>query len=74
MDDVDAELDRKRISFLLEYLEGRTQTFVTTSKENFVQQFIARANVYEVNEGEAFERTAHEIGVVSATTTGTESV
>src|SRR5438105_1790492 len=28
MDDVDAELDRKRIDHLLEYLEGRTQTFV----------------------------------------------
>src|SRR5437870_11690475 len=32
IDDVDAELDRIRIERLLEYLEGRTQTFVTTSK------------------------------------------
>src|SRR5439155_18961262 len=32
VDDVDAELDEKRIKRLLEYLEGRTQTFITTSK------------------------------------------
>ena len=32
IDDVDAELDEKRIGSLLEYLEGRTQTFITTSK------------------------------------------
>ncbi len=51
IDDVDAELDRKRISYLLEYLEGRTQTFITTSKESLVEQFIARANVHQVKEG-----------------------
>jgi recombinational DNA repair ATPase RecF len=51
MDDVDAELDGKRISHLLEYLEGRTQTFVTTSKEELVKQFAARASVHEVLDG-----------------------
>jgi DNA replication and repair protein RecF len=51
IDDVDAELDRKRISYLLEYLEGRTQTFITTSKESLVEQFVARANVYQVSNG-----------------------
>ncbi|HEX8845725.1 MAG TPA: DNA replication/repair protein RecF [Pyrinomonadaceae bacterium] len=51
IDDVDAELDRKRISYLLEYLEGRTQTFITTSKESLVQEFIARASVYQVSNG-----------------------
>jgi DNA replication and repair protein RecF len=51
IDDVDAELDRKRISYLLEYLEGRTQTFITTSKESLVEQFVARANVYHVSNG-----------------------
>ena len=51
IDDVDAELDRKRISYLLEYLEGRTQTFTTTSKESLVEQFVARANVYQVSNG-----------------------
>ena len=43
MDDVDAELDRKRIGHLLEYLEGRTQTFITTSKESLVEEFAAHA-------------------------------
>jgi DNA replication and repair protein RecF len=51
IDDVDAELDRKRINCLLEYLEGRTQTFITTSKESLVEQFITKANVYRVNKG-----------------------
>ncbi|HEX8136412.1 MAG TPA: DNA replication and repair protein RecF [Pyrinomonadaceae bacterium] len=51
IDDVDAELDGKRIKFLLEYLDGRTQTFITTSKESLVEQFVARANVYEVWDG-----------------------
>jgi DNA replication and repair protein RecF len=58
IDDVDAELDRKRISNLLEYLEGRTQTFITTSKESLVEQFTARANLYEVGDGAARDNTA----------------
>src|ERR1044072_4598094 len=33
MDDVDAELDQRRIGHLLEYLEGRTQTFITTKND-----------------------------------------
>ncbi|MBA3768471.1 MAG: DNA replication/repair protein RecF [Acidobacteria bacterium] len=53
LDDVDAELDRKRIKQLLEYLEGRTQTFVTTSKESLVQEYAARAKVFEVRDGVA---------------------
>jgi len=51
LDDVDAELDRKRMNRLLEYLEGRTQTFMTTSKEQLVQQYAARADVFEVRDG-----------------------
>jgi DNA replication and repair protein RecF len=51
IDDVDAELDRKRIGYLLEYLEGRTQTFVTTSKESLVEQFVARARIYQIEAG-----------------------
>lgn len=53
MDDVDAELDRRRIGHLLEYLEGRTQTFITTSKEGLIGEFAARAEVFEVRAGEA---------------------
>lgn len=55
LDDVDAELDRKRVSRLLEYLEGRTQTFVTTSKESLVEQYAARAGVFEISNGVAAE-------------------
>ncbi len=52
VDDVDAELDEKRIKQLLEYLEGRTQTFITTSKRSHVQEFLSRASVYEIEGGE----------------------
>src|SRR5688572_893199 len=51
IDDVDAELDGKRINYLLEYLDGRTQTFVTTSKESHLQQFLPRANAYLIEGG-----------------------
>lgn len=53
VDDVDAELDEKRIKRLLEYLEGRTQTFITTSKRSHVEGFLSKANVHEIVEGEA---------------------
>src|SRR6185312_14305700 len=51
IDDVDAELDEKRIGNLLEYLEGRTQTFITTSKSSHVGKFFSQAIVYEIEEG-----------------------
>ena len=58
IDDVDAELDGSRIERLLEYLDGRTQTFVTTSKRNYFERFSRKANFYEVQEGEAIPETA----------------
>ena len=51
IDDVDAELDEGRIKRLLEYLENRTQTFITTSKRSHVEGFFSRANVYEIDDG-----------------------
>ena len=51
IDDVDAELDEGRIRHLLEYLESRTQTFITTSKRSHVEGFFSRANVYEIEDG-----------------------
>jgi DNA replication and repair protein RecF len=73
IDDVDAELDRKRISYLLEYLEGRTQTFITTSKESLVEQFIARANVYRVSDGRVvIEGAGTEL--ISSIQSGLESI
>jgi DNA replication and repair protein RecF len=55
VDDVDAELDENRIRRLLEYLEGRTQTFITTSKRSHIAGFISKANVYEIAAGEAVQ-------------------
>ena len=51
IDDVDAELDEGRIRHLLDYLENRTQTFITTSKRQYVEGFFSRANVYEIEDG-----------------------
>ena len=53
LDDIDAELDYKRIGQLLEYLDGKTQTFVTTSKESFVEKFAANAAIFRVVGGTA---------------------
>ncbi len=54
LDDIDAELDYTRIARLLEYLSDKTQTFVTTSKESFVEKFGANATVFRVESGRAF--------------------
>jgi DNA replication and repair protein RecF len=72
VDDVDAELDQKRINRLLEYLEGRTQTFITTSKRSHVQGFLSKANVHEIVEGQA--RSAEvKVNTFSAAAVATES-
>ena len=51
LDDIDAELDYRRIGQLLEYLSGRTQTFVTTSKASFAEEFGSLATVLRVVNG-----------------------
>jgi DNA replication and repair protein RecF len=66
IDDVDAELDGIRIERLLEYLDGRTQTFVTTSKKNHFERFSQRAHFYEVRAGQAGEETALNAAIVRA--------
>lgn len=53
IDDIDAELDYRRIGKLLEFLDGKTQTFVTTSKESFVEKFGSTARVLKVENGTA---------------------
>lgn len=53
LDDIDAELDYKRIAQLLEFLSDKTQTFVTTSKESFVEKFGKDANVFTIEAGES---------------------
>ncbi len=56
LDDIDAELDYRRIGQLLEYLADKTQTFVTTSKENFASEFAADARVFAILNGAAKSR------------------
>jgi DNA replication and repair protein RecF len=73
LDDVDAELDRKRINQLLEYLEGRTQTFVTTSKDSLVEQYAARAEIFEVRDGVAGLVAAPD-GSVTTSSKGAQSI
>ncbi len=51
MDDVDAELDGKRIGYLLEYLEGRSQAFITTSKGSLAERFKSRSTGYRIRAG-----------------------
>lgn len=53
VDDIDAELDYRRIGRLLEFLNGKAQTFVTTSKESFVEKFGSAARVFKVENGVA---------------------
>lgn len=55
LDDIDAELDYKRIGQLLEFLEDKTQTFVTTSKESFVEKFGGAAQIFTVSGGKVVE-------------------
>lgn len=69
LDDVDAELDARRITHLLEYLEGRTQTFVTTSKESLAEQYGTRAKVFEIKGGMASE-VGSKTGETSALSKG----
>ena len=73
VDDVDAELDEKRIRRLLEYLEGRTQTFITTSKRSHVEGFLSKANVHEIVQGETVSAAVKE-NTFSAAATVVESV
>ncbi len=53
LDDIDAELDYKRIGQLLEFLQDKTQTFVTTSKESFVERFRAGGEIFTIENGTA---------------------
>ncbi len=53
LDDVDAELDYKRIGQLLEFLSDKTQTFVTTSKESFLETFGANAEIFTIESGKS---------------------
>lgn len=51
LDDVDAELDMRRVGELLDFLRGRTQTFITTSKESLTSNYVDRAQIIEISGG-----------------------
>jgi DNA replication and repair protein RecF len=53
LDDIDAELDFGRIDQLLKYLNKKTQTFASTSKESFVEEFGQNAHIFLVDNGMA---------------------
>jgi len=53
VDDVDAELDRKRIETLLDYLEDKPQTIVSTSKRSIGEHYRGRARVIFIASGRA---------------------
>ena len=53
LDEVVAELDSSRRSFLLDRLDGRAQTLVTTTEiEIFSPAFLQRATIYQVADGQ----------------------
>jgi len=66
IDDVDAELDGSRIERLLEYLDGRSQTFLTTSKRSHFERFNMRASFYEVCAGAATNERESKTAMVTA--------
>ncbi len=51
LDDVDAELDRQRIARVLEYVQGRAQCFLTTSKREILPAGGIRAALFRVEAG-----------------------
>jgi len=53
LDEIDSELDYKRIGRLQEYLSGKTQTVVTTSKQSMVSEFGRSARIFEIANGVA---------------------
>ena len=68
IDDIDAELDRNRIDRLLGHVEGKAQTFISTSKQDIANSFRSRAEIYAVSGG-IVEREAAD-GTVEDGSTG----
>jgi DNA replication and repair protein RecF len=55
IDDLDAELDRTRIEILLNHLDGRSQTIVSTSKRTIAERYRRRARALYVRSGRVVE-------------------
>lgn len=52
IDDIDAELDRERIDIFLGHLQGKAQTFITTSKRDVAVAFADRAALFRIENGQ----------------------
>lgn len=53
LDEVVAELDKSRRAYLLERIDGKTQTLLTTTElDIFTESFIERAAVWHIEEGQ----------------------
>ena len=66
IDDIDAELDRGRIEALISSLEGRAQTFVSTSRRAIAQRYRDRAAAFYVEGGQARREAEHDQSNVNA--------
>jgi hypothetical protein len=70
IDDIDAELDQRRIEILLDYLEGKSQTFVSTSKRSIADRYRHRADIFRVAAGRVAileaERVEEEATVIDS--------
>ncbi|MCS6815972.1 MAG: DNA replication/repair protein RecF [Blastocatellia bacterium] len=62
LDDVDAELDRRRIARVLEYLQGRAQCFLTTSKPDIAAASYPQTMRFRVEAGHLIPIPPHAQG------------
>ena len=60
IDDLDAELDRTRIEILLDYLDGKAQTIVSTSKRSIADRYRQRASTFLVEAGRVIEEASEQ--------------
>jgi len=60
IDDLDAELDRTRIEILLNYLDGKSQTIVSTSKRSQADRYRQRSATFLVEAGSLVEEEARQ--------------
>jgi DNA replication and repair protein RecF len=66
IDDIDAELDRGRIEALISSLEGRAQTFVSTSRRAIANRYRDRAAAFYVEGGRARREPTDDRPTVNA--------
>lgn len=61
IDDIDAELDLKRISLLLDHLANKMQVFISTSKREIASQYQKKAQCNFISQGKIIENTSENI-------------